>query len=65
MQLGSGIADEMQEQENVLEQCVKQLEGAEATRATLAGLLKEALQEQVCPASYLCGFILSCVVIGI
>lgn len=46
MQLGSGIADEMQKQENVLEQCVKQLGGAEATRANLAGLLKEALQEQ-------------------
>jgi len=49
MQPGS-IADEIQEQGNVLEQCVKQLESAQATRAMLAGLLKEALQEQVCPA---------------
>lgn len=46
IQLGSAIADEMQEQEDVLEQCVKQLEGAEATRATLVGVLKEALHDQ-------------------
>ena len=38
---------EIQEQENVLKQCVRQLENAEAIRASLVSQLKEALQEQV------------------
>ena len=41
------IVDELQDQENVLKQCVEQLESAEATRATLISQLKEALQDQV------------------
>lgn len=46
MQPGSGVADEMQEQENVLQQYIKQLEGAQASRVTLVALLKEALTDQ-------------------
>ena len=41
--------DELQEQEHVLQQCVMQLESAEATRTALISQLKEALQEQVWP----------------
>ncbi|GLT52891.1 hypothetical protein SLA2020_262010 [Shorea laevis] len=40
------IVDELQDQENVLKQCVEQLESAEATRATLISQLREALQDQ-------------------
>ncbi|KAH9605694.1 hypothetical protein KSS87_015531, partial [Heliosperma pusillum] len=47
IQLGSGTLDEIQEQEDVLEQCIRQLECAEATRVSLISLLKDALQEQV------------------
>ncbi|KAL9242507.1 hypothetical protein vseg_016499 [Gypsophila vaccaria] len=47
IQPGSGTTDEIQEQELVLEQCVTQLESAEATRAALISLLKDALQDQV------------------
>ena len=42
------MAGEMLEQENVLQKCVRQLEGAEATRVSLVSLLKEAIQDQVC-----------------
>ncbi|KAG6691036.1 hypothetical protein I3842_10G044000 [Carya illinoinensis] len=45
-QLGSTVVDELHEQEDILKQCVGQLESAEATRATLISLLKEALQDQ-------------------
>ncbi|KAH7854703.1 hypothetical protein Vadar_016937 [Vaccinium darrowii] len=45
-QHGSLLVDEIQEQENVLEQCVNQLENAEATRGALVSQLKEAIQEQ-------------------
>lgn len=41
-----GIADEILEQENVLHQCLRQLEGAEAIRVSLVTLLKEAIQDQ-------------------
>jgi regulator of Ty1 transposition protein 103 len=41
------IVDELQDQENVLKQCVEQLESVEATRATLISQLKEALHDQV------------------
>ncbi|XP_010678191.1 uncharacterized protein LOC104893754 isoform X2 [Beta vulgaris subsp. vulgaris] len=44
---GTGIADQMQEQEDVLQQCVRQLEGAEASHLTLVSLLKEAVQDQI------------------
>ncbi|XP_021863825.2 uncharacterized protein [Spinacia oleracea] len=46
IQPGTGVADEMQEQENVLQECVRQLEGTEAIRVTLVSLLKEAVQDQ-------------------
>lgn len=39
--------DELQEQENLLNQCIGQLESAEATRVSLVSQLKEALQDQV------------------
>ncbi|XP_074264190.1 uncharacterized protein LOC141586766 [Silene latifolia] len=45
-QLGASTIDEIQEQEDILEQCIRQLECAEATRVSLISLLKEALQEQ-------------------
>lgn len=41
------IPDEMQEQENILHECARQLEGAELTRVTLVSLLQEAIQDQV------------------
>lgn len=44
---GSALVDQLQEQENVLKQCVEQLENAETTRAALVFHLKEALQDQV------------------
>ncbi|MCO5553936.1 hypothetical protein L7F22_007462 [Adiantum nelumboides] len=40
------LADELQEQENVLTQCAEQLEMSELARAALASHLKEALREQ-------------------
>ena len=43
----SVLADEILEQENVLKQCIGQLENAEASRAALVSQLKEAIQEQV------------------
>ncbi|XAR48345.1 hypothetical protein NMG60_11031144 [Bertholletia excelsa] len=45
-QQGLALVEEMQEQENVLKQCVKQLENAEVTRVALVSQLKQALQEQ-------------------
>uniref|UniRef100_A0A5B6Z3U9 Putative regulation of nuclear pre-mRNA domain-containing protein 1B-like n=1 Tax=Davidia involucrata TaxID=16924 RepID=A0A5B6Z3U9_DAVIN len=45
-QQGSALLDEIQEQENILQQCVRQLASAEATRAALVSQLKEALQDQ-------------------
>ncbi|KAA8516294.1 hypothetical protein F0562_016587 [Nyssa sinensis] len=45
-QQGSALLDEIQEHENILQQCVRQLESAEATRATLVSQLREALQDQ-------------------
>ncbi|KAI3760708.1 hypothetical protein L1987_51107 [Smallanthus sonchifolius] len=44
--LGSSLLDEIQEQENVLQDCVNQLETAESTRTSLISQLKEALQDQ-------------------
>lgn len=43
---GSAVLDEIQEQENVLQQCVSQLEYVEATRTSLVSQLKEALHDQ-------------------
>lgn len=48
-QQGASVVDELQEQENILQQCVGQLESAEATRTALISQLKEALQDQVWP----------------
>ncbi|XP_031270450.1 regulation of nuclear pre-mRNA domain-containing protein 1B-like [Pistacia vera] len=45
-QHGSAVVDQLQEQENVLQQCVGQLESAETSRAALVSQLKEALQDQ-------------------
>ncbi|KAI7736723.1 hypothetical protein M8C21_001971 [Ambrosia artemisiifolia] len=44
---GSSLLDEIQEQENVLQDCVNQLETAERTRTSLISQLKEAIQDQV------------------
>lgn len=44
-QHGSSIIDEIQQQEQALQQCIGQLENAEATRAALVYQLKGALQE--------------------
>lgn len=41
------LTDELQEQEDIVSQCVGQLETSESARATLISLLKEALREQV------------------
>ncbi|XVE62447.1 hypothetical protein DITRI_Ditri06bG0118800 [Diplodiscus trichospermus] len=46
-QNGAGLLDELQKQENMLQQCIEQLENIETTRAALIFQLKEALQEQV------------------
>lgn len=43
---GSSLIDEIQEQENVLQECVNQLEAAEKTRTSLISQLKVALQDQ-------------------
>ncbi|KAA8519020.1 hypothetical protein F0562_016206 [Nyssa sinensis] len=45
-QQGSALLDEIQEQETALQQCVRQLESAEATRAALVSRFKEAVQDQ-------------------
>ncbi|KAB1223094.1 hypothetical protein CJ030_MR2G013653 [Morella rubra] len=45
-QQGSAVVDELLEQENLLKQCIGQLEGAQATRSALISQLKEALQDQ-------------------
>ncbi|KAG6596197.1 Regulation of nuclear pre-mRNA domain-containing protein 1B, partial [Cucurbita argyrosperma subsp. sororia] len=42
----SALLDDLQEQENVVQQCIGQLESVEATRASLVSLLVEALQDQ-------------------
>ncbi|KAL7583823.1 hypothetical protein Lser_V15G42660 [Lactuca serriola] len=44
--LGPSLVEEIQEQENVLEECVTQLETAERTRTSLISQLKQALQDQ-------------------
>ncbi|KAI3677978.1 hypothetical protein L6452_37254 [Arctium lappa] len=44
--LGSSLLEEIQEQENVLQECVNQLETAERTRTSLISQLKAALQDQ-------------------
>lgn len=46
-QHGSALVDQLQEQENVLQECVRQMESAETTRAALVYQLKEALHDQV------------------
>ncbi|KAM7273538.1 hypothetical protein ACFE04_028202 [Oxalis oulophora] len=43
---GPALLDELQEQEKILQQCVGQLETAEASRTALISQLKEALQDQ-------------------
>ncbi|XP_043724574.1 regulation of nuclear pre-mRNA domain-containing protein 1B-like [Telopea speciosissima] len=40
------LANELQEQDNILRQCIKQLESVKATRAALVSQLKEALHDQ-------------------
>ncbi|KVH94680.1 CID domain-containing protein [Cynara cardunculus var. scolymus] len=44
---GPSLLEEIQEQENVLQECVNQLETAERTRTSLISQLKVALQDQV------------------
>ena len=41
------LMNAIQEQEDILGQCIEQLKGVEAFRETLIFQLKEALQEQV------------------
>ncbi|KAK4369679.1 hypothetical protein RND71_009154 [Anisodus tanguticus] len=43
---GSELMDKMQEQENILQQCISHLENAESLRVTLVSQLKDALQDQ-------------------
>ncbi|KAK4770104.1 hypothetical protein SAY87_030636 [Trapa incisa] len=45
-QEGSALVDGLQDHENVILQCIRQLENAEATRASLICQLKEALRDQ-------------------
>ncbi|XP_043707417.1 formin-like protein 7 [Telopea speciosissima] len=45
-QQGPTFANELQERENFLQQCIDQLESVEATRVALVAQLKEALQDQ-------------------
>ncbi|XP_030926469.1 regulation of nuclear pre-mRNA domain-containing protein 1B-like [Quercus lobata] len=52
-QQGASVVDELQEQENILQQCVGQLESAEATRTALISQLKEALQDQESMLEYI------------
>ncbi|KAG6580850.1 Regulation of nuclear pre-mRNA domain-containing protein 1B, partial [Cucurbita argyrosperma subsp. sororia] len=42
----SALLDDLQEQENVIQRCIRQLESVEATRASLVSLLVEALLDQ-------------------
>ncbi|GAB2295831.1 hypothetical protein Dimus_029984 [Dionaea muscipula] len=44
--LDSTVLDQLEEQENILQQCVKQLETAEASRRDLLSQLKEATRDQ-------------------
>ncbi|XP_073154997.1 uncharacterized protein [Henckelia pumila] len=44
--LGSDVVDYIQTQENILQQCISQLESSAAIRVTLISQLKEALQDQ-------------------
>ncbi|KAJ4980058.1 hypothetical protein NE237_010838 [Protea cynaroides] len=53
-QHGSVLANELQEQDNVLRQCVKQLESVEATRAALVAQLKETLQDEESKLELIC-----------
>ncbi|GAB2272710.1 hypothetical protein Dimus_007530 [Dionaea muscipula] len=46
IQLDSTVLDQLQEQENILQQCVKQLESVEASRVDLVSQLKTALRDQ-------------------
>lgn len=41
------LAEELQEQQRILTQCIEQLEMCELARAALVSCLKEALREQV------------------
>ncbi|KAH7571613.1 hypothetical protein JRO89_XS04G0101000 [Xanthoceras sorbifolium] len=50
----SALLDQLQEQENVLQQCIGQLENAETMRATLVFQLKEALQDQELNLELIC-----------
>ena len=43
----TNLAEELQEQQNILTHCVEQLEMSELARAALVSHLKEALREQV------------------
>ncbi|XP_074370810.1 uncharacterized protein LOC141711967 [Apium graveolens] len=43
---GSHLVEDIQEQESVLQQCIKELESSEATRTALISLLKDALHNQ-------------------
>ncbi|XP_010055253.2 regulation of nuclear pre-mRNA domain-containing protein 1A [Eucalyptus grandis] len=45
-QQGSALVDDLQEQEDIIKQCISQLENSEATRATLISQLRDALHEQ-------------------
>ncbi|XP_030453232.1 uncharacterized protein LOC115674855 isoform X2 [Syzygium oleosum] len=45
-QQGSALVEHLQDQENIIKQCISQLENSEATRATLISQLREALHEQ-------------------
>ncbi|XP_058096663.1 UPF0400 protein C337.03 isoform X2 [Magnolia sinica] len=44
------LAEELQEEENLLKQCIERLKSIEESRVTLVSQLKEALQEQVAQA---------------
>ncbi|KAI3437035.1 hypothetical protein J3R85_005765 [Psidium guajava] len=45
-QQGSALVDDLQGQENIIKQCISQLENSEATRVTLISQLRDALHEQ-------------------
>ncbi|KAI6696982.1 hypothetical protein NL676_017101 [Syzygium grande] len=45
-QQGSALVEHLQDQENIIKQCISQLENSEKTRATLISQLREALHEQ-------------------
>ncbi|KAG8372262.1 hypothetical protein BUALT_Bualt12G0048100 [Buddleja alternifolia] len=44
---GSDVVDNIEKQENMLQQCISQLENSEAIRVALVSQLREALQDQV------------------